>query len=68
MRVPYALAIDGMHCAACVRRVKAAVGALPGVSIDELKVGAMHGSLDGVELATVIAAIERAGFTVPPRE
>jgi len=68
MSHPYTLAIEGMHCAACVRRVKAAVEPLPGVRIDELRVGHLAGSLDDdADLAQVIAAIEGAGFTVPPR-
>ena len=68
MSQPFELAIEGMHCQACVRRVKAAVADLPGVTVEEVKVGAVRGALDGASAAAVIAAIEGAGFkaVAPP--
>ena len=33
------LTIDGMHCDACVRRVREALDRLPGVAVKEVKVG-----------------------------
>ena len=62
MSQPFELAVDGMHCQACVRRVKTALSAVPGVIVDEVVVGHVKGELDGAERAQVIAAIEGAGF------
>jgi copper chaperone len=59
---PFELTVEGMHCGACVRRVKAALAAVDGVTVDEVVVGRVRGALDGAEPAAVIAAIEDAGF------
>jgi copper chaperone CopZ len=63
MSQPFELAVDGMHCQACVRRVKAALAAVPGVIVDEVTVGHVRGELDGAARADVAAAIASAGFT-----
>lgn len=62
----FAIAIDGMHCAACVRRVQAALDKTPGVAVDELTIGTARGTLDEATVADVIAAVERAGYTARP--
>lgn len=63
------LNIEGMHCGACVRRVKAALAAVPGVSVREVEIG--HAAVDvadGASEAAVRAEAEKAvgeaGFTV----
>lgn len=33
------LNIEGMHCSACVRRVRAALATVPGASVQDVKVG-----------------------------
>jgi copper chaperone CopZ len=55
------LDIDGMSCAACVRRVRAALEKVPGAEVDEVDVG--RARVSGVEAAAAIAAIEQAGYT-----
>jgi copper chaperone CopZ len=61
----FTLAIDGMHCGACVRRVGQALSAVEGVTVNEVRVGAAR--LTAVEPATAaeaaIAAVNGAGFT-----
>lgn len=62
MSQPFELAVEGMHCQGCVRRVKAALAAVPGVTVDEVEVGHVRGELEGAAQADVIAAIEGLGF------
>lgn len=61
----FTLKIDGMHCGACVRRVRQALAATPGVVVNELKMGAVRLSSDEepAPLGLVIAAIAEAGYT-----
>ena len=54
MSQPFELAVDGMHCQACVRRVRAALAALPGVVVDEVAIGRVRGAVDGVDPQAVI--------------
>ena len=66
MSQPFELAVEGMHCQACVRRVKAAVATVPGVTLDEVAISRVRGAIDGAPVATVIAAIEAAGYKAAP--
>jgi copper chaperone len=61
----FTLKIDGMHCGACVRRVRRALAATPGVVVKELKMGAVTLSSDEepAPLGLAIAAIGKAGYT-----
>jgi copper chaperone CopZ len=59
----FALTIDGMHCGACVRRVRAALEKTPGVRVVEVDVGRARGEIDGDDLAPVVAAVANAGYT-----
>jgi len=61
----FTLKIDGMHCGACVRRVRQALAATPGVVVKELKMGAVKLSSDEepAPLGMAIAAIAKAGYT-----
>jgi copper chaperone CopZ len=61
----FTLKIDGMHCGACVRRVRQALAATPGVVVKELKMGAVKLSSDEepAPLGLAIAAIAKAGYT-----
>ncbi len=60
------LAIDGMHCGACVRRVRAALEKLPGVTVTEVAIGRAEVVPGAVAAAEVVAALARAGY--PARE
>jgi copper chaperone len=55
-------AIDGMHCGACVKRVRAALEKVPGVKVGEVEIGKATVLVDGTTSAAVIAALEKAGY------
>jgi copper chaperone len=64
----FTLRIEGMHCGACVRRVSQALASTPGLTVEEVRLGAarLRSKPDSVkELApadSAIAAIAKAGF------
>lgn len=58
------LKIEGMHCAACVRRVTAAVARVDGAEAEKVDVGSASVRLDTATLAQVKESIEKAGFQV----
>jgi copper chaperone CopZ len=66
------LSLSGMHCGACVRRVTAALEALPGVQVRSVEVGSARISFDPAqtEASRIVAAIDRIGFraSVEPME
>jgi Cu2+-exporting ATPase len=60
------LAVENMHCGGCMRKVEAALAAVPGVTaaranLSARRVTAMHGSAD-VNAAGLVDALARAGF------
>jgi copper chaperone CopZ len=56
-------AIQGMHCAACVRRVTAALQSVNGVGVESVNVGSAAVRVnDKVAADDVVAAIQRIGF------
>lgn len=60
----FQLQIEGMHCGSCVRRVTAALNAIPGVSDTSVSIGRADGTLD-LELAdeaAILRAVVDAGF------
>jgi copper chaperone CopZ len=59
------IAIEGMHCDGCVRRVKSALEKLPGVAVESVRVGGAT-ILGDVEDAVIAEAIARLGFQVKP--
>jgi copper chaperone len=56
--------IDGMHCGACVRRVSQALGSVPGVQVNEVRIGAARFTAlhDPPPVAQAIDAIARSGY------
>ena len=69
------LPVDGMSCASCVARVERVLGAVPGVRRAEVNLAAESARIElqpgtGTAVATpaVLAAIDRAGYSVPRRE
>ena len=63
------LQIEGMHCAACVRRVTTALARTPGVHVESVEVGSAAVRLDsGVDPQTAATAVDQIGFqaTVTP--
>ncbi|MBI3155574.1 MAG: heavy metal translocating P-type ATPase [Burkholderiales bacterium] len=61
------LPIAGMTCASCVRRVERALAAVPGVEGAEVNLATEAATVraPAVDPAALVAAVERAGFTVP---
>lgn len=60
----FTLRIDRMHCGSCIRRVNQALASTPGVTVDEVRIGAarLHSSGDSAAVDAVIAALARAGY------
>jgi copper chaperone len=59
----FTLKIDGMHCGGCVRRVSQTLGAMEGVTVNEVRVGTAKvdaASQDAVDRA--IAALNEDGY------
>ncbi len=58
--------IGGMTCGGCVSRVRAALTALPGVTIDTMRVGQATVSFDEdtTDASTVAQAITDAGYDI----
>lgn len=66
------LTIEGMHCGACVRRVKAALAAVPGASVRDVAIGraevdVAEGGSEPAVRADAEKAVADAGFTVAAR-
>ncbi len=58
------LAIEGMHCQACVRRVQKALEKVEGVQVESVEVGsAVVGAQAGQE-HQVLEAVRKAGYQV----
>ena len=60
------LAVENMHCGGCMRKVEAALAAVPGVAsaranLSARRVTAVHGAA-GVNAADLVEALARAGF------
>jgi copper chaperone len=58
------LAIEGMHCEACIRRVTNALQGVQGVTVGSVKVGSAKVDFDTAETNAndITAAVERIGF------
>lgn len=54
--------INGMHCDACVRRVKMAIEKVPGVAATSVTVGSAEVEASPEQEPTVLDAIRRAGY------
>jgi copper chaperone len=63
---PFSLQIDGMHCGGCVRRVRAALTQLDGVTVEDVEVGRARGTVapGSASPDALRAAIEALGFQV----
>ncbi len=59
------LAITGMHCGACVRRVSAALEKVQGVQVRTVEVGSARVEYDPSQAnpAAIMASIEKIGFS-----
>jgi copper chaperone CopZ len=64
------LAIDGMHCASCVRTIETALESVPGVSDALVNLGTGRARIAGRDLdaTRLAAAVEATGYQAgPPR-
>lgn len=59
------LAIDGMHCGACVNRVTLALKRVDGVDVKQVAVGSAEVEYDEsrAQPAQIVEAVTRIGFT-----
>jgi copper chaperone len=64
----FTLRIEGMHCGACVRRVSQALASTPGLTVEEVRLGAARLRSDpnpvqeSAPADSAIAAVARAGY------
>ena len=58
------IAIEGMHCEACVKRVRMALEKVEGVAVREVSIGSAVIDAAAKQQAAALEAIQRAGY--PP--
>ena len=56
------IAIEGMHCDACVKRVRMALEKVEGVTVREVSIGAAEIVAGAKEQALALEAIQKAGY------
>ncbi len=63
------LEIDGMSCSHCVAAVSEALGELPGVTVEQVRVGAAQLSYhpDTISPDQIVLAVEDAGYSAQAR-
>ena len=54
--------IDGMHCDACVRRVRKALEKIQGARVEDVQVGSAEVAVDASREAAVLEAVRKSGF------
>ena len=64
------LSIEGMSCGGCVRHVTQALGRVPGVRVEEVKVGSATVAVDprSASPQALVEAVNAAGFTATAAE
>ena len=60
----FTLRIENMHCGSCIRRVSQALASVPGLAVEEVRVGAARFRSSGSPspIAPAIAALAKAGY------
>jgi copper chaperone len=58
------LKIDGMHCGSCVRRASQALAAVPGVVVNDVRVGSarLTATEEPAPVELAIAALAKVGY------
>ncbi len=56
------LAIEGMHCDACVRRVEKALAKVEGARVERVEIGAAVVGIDSTCEQAVLDAVRKAGY------
>ena len=60
----FTLRIDNMHCGSCIRRVGQALASVPGLHVNEVRVGAARFSTtqSPAPIDPALAALAKAGY------
>ena len=56
------LAIDGMHCQACVRRVQKALEQVEDAQVQSVEIGKATIAADASQEAAILEAVRKAGY------
>jgi len=56
------IAIDGMHCQACVQRVRKAIEKVDGAAVTQIDVGSADVAVDAAKETAVLEAVRKAGY------
>jgi copper chaperone len=56
------VAIEGMHCQACVQRVRKALEKVSGVRVEDVQVGSAVVMIEPSQEPSVLDAIRKAGY------
>ena len=62
------VAIEGMHCQACVRRVQNAIVSVEGARAQEVEIGAAVVAVDPKREEIVLEAVRKAGYAARKTE
>ena len=62
------LAIEGMHCEACVRRVEKALSKVKGTRVDKVEIGSAMVGVDSAHEQAVLDAVQKSGYTARKTE
>jgi copper chaperone len=56
------IAIEGMHCQACVKRVRMALEKVEGIAVRDVGIGSAEVDADAAHQAAALEAIQKAGY------
>ncbi len=56
------VAIEGMHCQACVRRVEKAIAGVEGAQTHKVEIGSANVATDPAHEQAVLDAVRKAGY------
>jgi len=56
------ISIEGMHCQACVQRVRKALEKVEGVAVQQVDIGSADVAVDAAHETAVIEAVRKAGY------
>jgi copper chaperone len=56
------MAIEGMHCQACVRRVEKALASVDGAKVERVEIGSAWVEADVEREAQALEAVRQAGY------
>jgi len=56
------LAIEGMHCEACVKRVRKAIEQVGGARVEKVEIGSAAVAVDPAAETSVLEAVRNAGY------